>query len=159
MVEEFNKSASNQGLTKDEIHAVEVDVTAEVLPAELSGEGYHNFDVAVCVLAMHHMDKPDLVTKRIVERLKVGGYFAVVEFKTHELEEEHKETFKNIIAHHGFSERQMKKMFEEAGLVNVKYVEVGPDGAKGKGFTIMGEVNGEQVKVEREVFMTIGKKA
>ncbi|MCJ1474435.1 hypothetical protein MMC13_003093 [Lambiella insularis] len=71
MVEEFNQRAKATGLSPEQIFATEGDLTAD--PASqpaVSGTEFFDFDIVTCSMAFHHIDDSELVTKRLVERLK-----------------------------------------------------------------------------------------
>ncbi|TGZ85594.1 S-adenosyl-L-methionine-dependent methyltransferase [Ascodesmis nigricans] len=153
MVNEFNTAAQNQGLSKEEMQAVVGDLCSD---QELLPEA-KDFDVAVCSLALHHIADAGLTVKRIAERLKSEtGMLAIVEFKPHGKMEH----FEHVVAHHGFSEQRVRDLFAEAGLVDVRFLEVGPPGGGGKGVTFLSKDDeGKEIKIEREVFLAIGRKA
>jgi SAM-dependent methyltransferase len=123
--------------------------------AEVGGVGC--FHVAVCVLAFHHMEKPQEVTVEIANRLVQGGVFVLVDFFTHA--EMPMEGLEHVVAHNGFEKEEVERWFQAAGLGEPTWVEVGRMGEGGKGWTIIGkDDNGEVLKMERSVFMAVGKK-
>ncbi|KAK8073916.1 methyltransferase C1347.09 [Apiospora phragmitis] len=136
MVGVYNATAQNQGLSDDEMHAVVGDVTVpdDPRPAALSAPHFFDFDVAVLGLGFHHFVDPPLAARRLVERLRPGGVLLILDFVTHEPFVKHEEqdqhrghghghddkekVFHNAahtVTHHGFSESQMKGIFESAG--------------------------------------------
>ncbi|KAJ3466823.1 hypothetical protein MRS44_004387 [Fusarium solani] len=95
-------------------------------PADPSAPGFSdakffNFDIAGVGLGFHHIDKPDLAAKRLAERLKTGGVLFIIDFVAHEMDP--KFAAGRGITHHGFTEEQIKEMFEGAGLVDFGYEE------------------------------------
>lgn len=85
MVNEFNKGASNQGLSPSEMRAV-VGNLVSISPSsdpELSKPEYFDFDIAVVGLGFHHFDEPALAAKRLTERLKKGGVLMIIDFLPH----------------------------------------------------------------------------
>ena len=75
---------------------------------------YTAFDVAVVSLALHHMDEPSLVVRRLAERLRPGGVLVVVDFLRHEATAVSHAARKSV-AHDGFAIEDVERMFEDAG--------------------------------------------
>lgn len=86
MVNEYNLSASNQGIPPSEMQAYVGNVLnpSNPSPPELQGSEFWNFDIAVVGLGFHHFDDPYLAAKRLSERLKKGGTLMIVDFLPHE---------------------------------------------------------------------------
>jgi len=155
MVDEYNTAASNQGLGRSEMHAVVADLCSPDSSPSL--EEYAGFDVAVCSFAFHHIPDPALAARKIAERLKSGGVFALVDFRTHG-EIPGGEAFRHIVAHNGFGEGEVARWFEEAGLGEVKWVDVG-DGGKGVSVVVTNPDTGEEVvSVKKEAFIAVGRR-
>lgn len=118
MAATYNARAENQGLTAEEMHAYQGNLCSASDPqpeAFTSQEKFHNFDIAAVGLGFHHFDDPALAAKRLAERLKPGGVLLILDFFTHETPQfEHPVT--STITHHGFSESEIKRIFEEAGV-------------------------------------------
>jgi hypothetical protein len=98
-----------------------------------------------------------LAIDRLVERLKPQtGILLIVDFKPHApmSDKEH-----HHVAHHGFSEEDIKRWFESNNLRDVQFEEVGPEGRGGKIMNMSYSEDGEIVKIEREVFLVKGTKA
>lgn len=183
----YNASALNQGIPPSEMHAVVgnlIDPSSEP-PAHLSGPEFHDFDIAVVGLGFHHFDDPGLATKRLAERLKVGGVLMIVDFMPHgNHSHAHEHTHghdhgkgkgtggheaqhghshgsadkgtvhpaAHTVTHHGFSEPEVKGMFEAAGVGKAfDYVVVGT----GIVFKSKGE---EKEEMKRSVFFAKGVK-
>jgi SAM-dependent methyltransferase len=91
-------------------------------PAAFTDTKFFDFDVAGVGLGFHHFDKPDLASKRLAERLRPGGVLFIIDFVAHKIDP--KDAAKRGIAHHGFSEEQIRKMFEDAGLTDFAYQEL-----------------------------------
>ncbi|KAI1617506.1 S-adenosyl-L-methionine-dependent methyltransferase [Exophiala viscosa] len=94
-------------------------LTTEEPPAAFSGPKYHDFDLVVVGLGFHHFSDVRLAAKRLVERLRPGGVFLILDFVTHAMEAEEHPDVKasaNTVAHHGFSEQELREIFAEAGL-------------------------------------------
>jgi SAM-dependent methyltransferase len=158
MVNEYNTSVQNQGIPPSEMHAVLgnlLDAT-DPNPASLSGPELYDFDIAVVGLGFHHFDDPALAAKRLAERLKKGGVFMIVDFMPHghfhgHAAQGHEHAAKKTVMHMGFSEEEVKKVFEGAGVGGgFEYVVLG----KGVVF----EDKEKEIKMERSVFMARGSK-
>jgi SAM-dependent methyltransferase len=160
MVNEYNTSAQNQGIAASEMHAVLgnlLDVTSPN-PPSLSGPEFHDFDIAAVGLGFHHFDDPALAAKRLAERLKKGGVLMIVDFMPHEhfhghdgQGHGHDHSAKKTVMHMGFSEEEVKRVFEGAGVGGVfEFVVLG------KGVVFEDREKG--AKMERSVFMARGSK-
>lgn len=119
-------------------------------PSALSDASFTNFDLAGVGAGFHHFDDPLLAAKRLAERLNPGGVLFILDFKPHmPLGELHTKG----VTHHGFSEEQIRKLFEDAGV--------------GKDFAfktteepvVFHDAHGEGKDMVREVFLARGTKA
>lgn len=153
MVNEYNVGASNQGIPASEMHAVVGNlISPSASPsASLSGPEFFNFDIAAVGLGFHHFTDPALASKRLGERLKTGGTLLIIDFLPHGHDHSlnHKEMEEYGVTHMGFSEDDVKRLFEGAGVgQDFEYVVLG------KGIVFSKE--GGDMK--REVFMAKGRK-
>ncbi|KAK1758358.1 S-adenosyl-L-methionine-dependent methyltransferase [Echria macrotheca] len=116
MVAAYNSRAKNQGLTPEEMHAYQGNLCSpsDPSPSHLSGREFWGFDIAAVGLGFHHFDDPALAARRLVERLRVGGVLLVLDFLPHE-KMETSEPAAHTITRHGFSEDEIRKIFEDAG--------------------------------------------
>lgn len=157
------------------MRAIVADLCADEADLVVSGPEYYDFDVAISTLALHHFNNVPLAIKRIVERLKQKtGVLLIIDFRTHEPIQHHKHHHHqehdkpqsklmsfhdgaHTVTHAGFSEEDIKRWYEEAGLVDVEIVDVGP----GTGTTIVveGPNTGETSELQRSVFMAKGRRA
>lgn len=164
------------------MRAVVADLCGERLDPSLSAPEYHDFDVVVCGFALHHIDNVQLAVSRLVERLKPKtGVLLIIDFKPHApIPSYHRAPHGHshnghhphhgnndipfdgghTVVHSGFSQEQFKDWFEGAGLVEVEFVDVGPDGSGGKGTTLVGRdpETGGEARIEREAFMAKGRR-
>jgi SAM-dependent methyltransferase len=114
----------------------------------ISGPEYHDFDLAAVGFGFHHFDDLLLATSRLVSRLKPGGVFVIADFVTHAKIASHAE---HTIAHHGFGEEEVHKIFTGAGLVDVGVLTI-PEPVK---IVFKG---GDGKEHHRQVFLAKGKK-
>ncbi|KIW71418.1 hypothetical protein, variant 2 [Phialophora macrospora] len=91
-------------------------------PDGLASPEFFNFDLVVVGLGFHHFPDIALTTSRLVERLKPGGVFLILDFVTHAMDEQHSAS--HTVAHLGFSEEELKKYFEGAGLTEFQLVRM-----------------------------------
>lgn len=154
MANEYNAGARNQGIPESEMRAVIgnlISQDADPSPS-VSGPEFHNFDIAAVGLGFHHFASPALAAKRLAERLKPGGVLLIIDFLPHGHDHslDHEEMKKRGVTHMGFSEEDVKGLFEGAGVGGeFEYVVVG------KG--IVFKKDGGDMK--REVFMAKGRKS
>jgi len=157
MVEEYNQQVYNQGIPRSEMHAILCDICGVDAGEVTSKPEYSNFDIVVCSLALHHFPDPALAIDRLVERLKPQtGVLLIVDFKPHApmSDKEH-----HHVAHHGFSEKDIRCWFEKNNLRDVQFEEVGPEGQGGKVMNMSHSEDGKTMKIEREVFLVRGTKS
>ncbi|KAF7441219.1 hypothetical protein PC9H_001568 [Pleurotus ostreatus] len=119
LVDEFNLRVKNQGLTPDELKAVCVQLKGE--EGELDNL---KFDVIVCGMAYHHISDVAKTTQTLAFFLKPGGVLMVNDGLKMDvippmlMEMQKKANFKDVVPHtHGFEESEIRKIFEDAGLV------------------------------------------
>lgn len=152
------------------MRAIVANLCADEVDSAVSDPEYYDFDVVISTLAFHHFNDVSLAIKRVVERLKKEtGVLLIVDFRTHEpINHHHKgehdsakskhmnfQDGVHTVTHSGFSEEEIKRWYEEAGLVDVDIVDVGP----GTGITIAGGPNTDEVsKLKRAVFMAKGRR-
>ncbi|KAH7911902.1 S-adenosyl-L-methionine-dependent methyltransferase [Hygrophoropsis aurantiaca] len=118
MVDQYNQSVSYQGIEPDEMKAICAEIKGE--PDELGGS---KFDVIVCASSYHHFISVEDVTRIIVSHLKFGGSLLVADLMK---EESTVDIFPSethhLVAHRGgFSEQEMRTLFENAGLRNFSF--------------------------------------
>ncbi|KAL2255619.1 hypothetical protein VTK26DRAFT_3000 [Humicola hyalothermophila] len=153
MVVAYNARAENQGLSPSEMRAYQGNLcsTDDPSPAAFADPKFFGFDVAVVGLGFHHFEDPALAARRLAERLRVGGVLVVLDFLPHgEPDPSHPAT--STITHHGFSEGQIRRIYEDAG--------VGKDFALQEMATVSFNVGGEyKADKKRRIFMARGVKA
>ncbi|KAI0070562.1 S-adenosyl-L-methionine-dependent methyltransferase [Panus rudis PR-1116 ss-1] len=115
-VDIYNERVANQGIPPDEMRAVCVELKGE--PEELDGA---KFDVITCAAAYHHFASVEDMTRILVSFLKPGGSLIITDIIKSE-QDIVKEEYRHIVAHaRGFSEDDIRNLFENAGLTDFKY--------------------------------------
>jgi ArsR family transcriptional regulator len=96
----------------------------EALPVEDGA-----LDAAVMVLVLHHLPSPVLALAEARRALRLGGRLLVVDMQPHDREE-----YRRQMGHIwlGFSEAQVRRMFEQAGFRDVRVTPLPPP-ARAKG--------------------------
>lgn len=85
VVSMYNQAAIERGLSNDQAHAFVGDLSSansEPNPA-LEGEDMQGFDVCIVSMALHHMEKPEILVKNLVSRLRKGGILIALEGTGH----------------------------------------------------------------------------
>lgn len=141
MVDEYNNNAREAGFA-DKMVGYKGNLFTESVATELSGPEFSDFDVVVVSMALHHFEQPDLALKRLGERLKKGGTCLIIDMipnnnhgphshgsnhhahghghghghdHSHGDEEEITDA-KHTIKTHGFSQADMQKIYDAAGM-------------------------------------------
>ena len=148
MVEKYNQAARLQGLSKQQMYAVQGDLqlpTVKVTHPDLHAEDFFGFHVIILSMGLHHIENPQLMLTRLVERLSDGGAVIVIDWVlehetsgqqpakggghdvTHDQGGHSNKHGRHQLAHHtvshaGFNEDQMHQMLREAGCSEVDYV-------------------------------------
>ncbi|KAI6046689.1 S-adenosyl-L-methionine-dependent methyltransferase [Pisolithus marmoratus] len=121
MVDMYNLSVHNQGISPDEMRAVCISAIKED-DEHLKGM---TFDVIVCASAYHHFPSIDSVTKTLVSYLKQGGSLLVADLmKDQSSHEVFSPDVHHIVPHRGgFTAEEIRNAFEGAGLHNFSFTE------------------------------------
>ena len=144
MVEKYNQAARLEGLSKQQMYAIQGDLSSPAAHPELQGEDFFAFHVIVMSMALHHIENPQELLTRLVERLRDGGAVIIIDWASNDAKPSQQPAGKgshnvthdhgdhsnqhgdhpasHTVAHAGFSEDQMQKMLSEAGCSEVDYV-------------------------------------
>lgn len=147
MVKVFNEEMQKDGYTNAQAHHGDLALTP--LDAALEDPRLYGFNVAICSLAYHHIPDIKLVTERIAARLAPGGALVIFDRRPAKITDEQMNDKR--IAHNGFEDEELKRLFGGAGLSEVE-VRVCCEAVNTT------DENGDDVEMP-EVFMVIGRKA
>ncbi|KAL4075335.1 S-adenosyl-L-methionine-dependent methyltransferase [Scleroderma yunnanense] len=131
MVDLYNLSVHNQGISPDEMRAICISAIKEN-EEQLQGMA---FDVIVCASAYHHLASIDDVTKILATYLKPGGSLLVTDLiKDHSSQDVFPHNAQHIVPHRdGFTEDEIHNAFSSAGLHNFHFKEIARATAKHAG--------------------------
>lgn len=116
MAKLYNEQAQNEiASTPRSAYCGNLADPSDPAPAAFADAKFFEFDLAGVGLGWHHFDNCELAAERLVERLKPGGVLFIVDFASHEAHEDGEARRQSGITHNGFSEAQIKAMFEDAG--------------------------------------------
>ena len=140
MVDKYNAEAREAGMSEDDMYAVRGDVMAPA-GGPLEGQDFFDFDLIIMSLALHHVDDPNNMLAKLVERLKPDGRIMIIDWlpsgkasshahgeHRHEhagegRDHDHKpHPAAHTISFDGFSKEQMESMLKEAGCSSSDYV-------------------------------------
>jgi SAM-dependent methyltransferase len=84
MVEKYNTAARMQGLSEQQMQAIQGDLSVplEKTPETMRRSDLYRFDVAVISMALHHVENPQEMVARLVERLRDGGSLLIIDWAT-----------------------------------------------------------------------------
>ncbi|KAH7309096.1 putative 2-heptaprenyl-1,4-naphthoquinone methyltransferase [Stachybotrys elegans] len=116
MVNVYNTKAQNEGLYPDGMRAYlgNLALPGDPRPAAFSGPGWFDFDMAGVSVGFHHFEDCELAARRLVDRLRPGGVLFILDFVTGSLADMPDAAAHGVVRH-GFSEGDMKGIFEAAG--------------------------------------------
>lgn len=128
MVATYNQRARDAGISPEKMSARTGNLVADNVPEDLQGPEYHNFDIVIISMALHHLPDPQLAIKRLAARLQKGGVLWIVDMLEEEnAEREHKQIDPEsaVTVHkHGFGVDEMKGMIWNAGFGSDTEVKV-----------------------------------
>jgi len=175
MVDGYNNHAKESGYSPEQMIAVKGDFLGDDSFDNWSDD-LRNFDVAVISMALHHVDNPGKMLKRLLERLKPGGVLMVIDraarkeggqegahnhghhhhhHHQHEVDLNAHPTGKTIHPEHqAFAPEFLQKIFDSAGCSSAtfRYVEHSED------FVVPESVSGVQGGLKGKLFLASAKK-
>ena len=80
MVARYNEAVRAAGILPEQMSAVRADIMADDPNSPLAAPDYHNFDLAVVSMALHHIENPRELLTRLVRLLKAGGVLVVIDW-------------------------------------------------------------------------------
>lgn len=128
MVAAYNNTARELGFPPAKMSAQRGDLLAEPVPAQLSGPEHHGFDVVAIGSALHHVENPGQLLKRLAARLQrgEGGVCLVMDLVPRHDHDRHHDEVEDVfdenpdvaatVNKRGFTKEEMKRLYEEAGL-------------------------------------------
>ena len=118
MIERYKQLTCSHAPSGLQVSCLEGNIFAEQdMPSLLQEPALYDFDIVAVGFGFHHFDSPSLCIQRLAERLRPGGTVLIIDFCAGG---DHLPA-KAGITSHGFSEEQMKELFEGQGLVNIGY--------------------------------------
>ncbi|KAG6289873.1 hypothetical protein E4U09_004715 [Claviceps aff. purpurea] len=114
MVEQYNARSNRDGLAPEKCIACVGNLLSpdNPSPEKFSSPDFFDFDLAGVGLGFHHMDDCALAAKQLAHRLRPGGVLFIVDFVTHAPPPSEQIS---SVRHNGFTEQQVRDMFEGAG--------------------------------------------
>ncbi|KAG6266226.1 hypothetical protein E4U47_003617 [Claviceps purpurea] len=114
MVEQYNARSNRDGLAPEKCIACVGNLLSpdDPSPEKFSSPDFFDFDLAGVGLGFHHMDDCALAAKQLAHRLRPGGVLFIVDFVTHAPPPSEQIS---SVRHNGFTEQQVRDMFEGAG--------------------------------------------
>ena len=97
------------------------------VPESLREPKFFDFDLVAVGFGFHHFENLPVVTQRLVDRLKPGGVLMILDFFSHGKDDLGDDPAINTVAHHGFTEAQIKGLFAASGLEDNRVFDFGED--------------------------------
>lgn len=122
MINQYNKLARAEGFTENQMSGVPGNLLDDT--DDNAGEEYHDFDLIVMSMALHHVQNPDEMIKRLSERLCKGGVLLIVDWVSNsesgleELKPPADSPVRHTVSRHGFEEKEVKEAYEKAGMTS-----------------------------------------
>ncbi|CAI7607573.1 unnamed protein product [Penicillium pancosmium] len=145
MIDEFNRNAQLIDIA-DKMVGYKADLLSDSVPAKFSGPDFTEFDMVTVSMALHHFEYPQMALQRLGSRLNKDGVCMIIDILSrsgHDHghgdghghghghgEEKHGHNFgdaAHTVKTHGFSQEDMQKLFEGAGLGRGFKYEVIPE--------------------------------
>jgi SAM-dependent methyltransferase len=119
MVDQYNELARKDDLSP----SMRANVGDLVKGADkLDAPEYFGFDLIVMSMALHHIEDPSLMIKRLSERLGQGGILLIIDWVSSTesgcspFNSGHDHPVHRTVSHLGFKQKEIGTWFEDAGL-------------------------------------------
>lgn len=127
-MEQYNTTALRLNLTPEQMHGVRGNLLEN--DEVLNGSEFQHFDVAIMSMALHHIDGPAAMVKKLTERLVPGGSLVIIDWLPYGEKaagqdshtDSHSHPGAATITRNGFSEAEMQEMFAQAGLRDFEFL-------------------------------------
>ncbi|EHY54820.1 hypothetical protein HRR83_004010 [Exophiala dermatitidis] len=123
MVSEYNKWAQSTGLDSDKVWAYEYDMLAGGESKPLPQQKLSDFDIVVVSMALHHVSDPTKLMQRLAKCLRPGGTCVILDrvpdstsSRTDVTLSTSQAEMLKTVNQHGFSEGEMRRLYQDAGL-------------------------------------------
>lgn len=123
MAEQYNKKAHEEGFDPEKRRAIQADLLnpCATPSPELDSPEFFDFDVIAMCMALHHVEDPTKMIQKLGERLAEGGVLVIVDWVSSSesgcpLPEKAMEMSNHTITRMGFTEREVKAAYDQAGL-------------------------------------------
>ncbi|KAL4789327.1 S-adenosyl-L-methionine-dependent methyltransferase [Aspergillus venezuelensis] len=128
MVEAYNRTVGEMGFASEKMKGYQFDLLSTDWdnPADLPSYLRQGFDIIVIGMALHHVSGPPLLLRKFRDILKPGGVVIVLDMVPGQVPSLHETELEGLdarevdvlktIGKKGFTEDEMKRMYEDAGL-------------------------------------------
>lgn len=117
MLKQFDRLVEVAGYSKDKVRAVRgdlIDPDATHSP-ELSEPAFFNFDLVTLGYALHHVEDPENMLRKLAERTRPGGSVLVIDLLGEDRSDLPPAEY---VSHGGFTEEMTRGYFQKVGLVD-----------------------------------------
>ncbi|KAH8723143.1 S-adenosyl-L-methionine-dependent methyltransferase [Phaeosphaeriaceae sp. PMI808] len=122
MVEQYNATSLRLNLTPQQMYGVRGNVLEN--EEAINGVEFQNFDVIMMSMALHHIEDPATMVKKLTERLVPGGSLVIIDWLPQSPAQTPSSSTSNspsypgaaTVMYSGFNESEMQDMFTKAGL-------------------------------------------
>lgn len=122
MVEQYNQCAEKEGFATEKMHAIHGDLTTDTSSSpEFNSAEYNDFDLVIISMALHHVEDPAAMVRKLADRLANGGVLLVIDWVTAAESGCTQPDMKSgpvshTVSRMGFAQAEVKEWFETAGV-------------------------------------------
>lgn len=124
MVKQYNNLAKKHGYDTETMHAVHGDlVENNTNPTfDPNTPEFSNFDLVIMSMALHHVESPELMIRKLSEKLGPGGVLLIIDYVAASesgclpIETPADGPVKHTVSRMGFERKELGEWFENAGL-------------------------------------------